>query len=158
MDEETNGVQTRFNCGMIGRSSSEEGGHGPAATAVPARTAHTCDPARQQPRPIFAAEEDYRFNLECLGKAAGEYGLAIHAYVLMTNHVHLLATPENEDSLSRTLQSLGRRYVQYFNHAYGRTGTLWEGRGGSCRIIALGAVYRRVGNMIVSGAAPGYCS
>jgi putative transposase len=78
--------------------------------------------------PICAAEEDYRFYLECLGKAAGEYGLAIHAYVLMTNHVHLLATPENEDSLSRTLQSLGRRYVQYFNHAYGRTGTLWEGR------------------------------
>lgn len=78
--------------------------------------------------PIFAAEEDYRFYLECLGKAAGENGLAIHAYVLMTNHVHLLVTPDAEDSLSRTLQSVGRRYVQYFNHAYGRSGTLWEGR------------------------------
>ncbi len=78
--------------------------------------------------PIFAAEEDYRFYLECLGKAATEHGLAIHAYVLMTNHVHLLATPDSEDSLSKTMQSVGRRYVQYFNHAYQRSGTLWEGR------------------------------
>ena len=78
--------------------------------------------------PIFAAEEDYRFYLECLGKAATEQGLAIHAYVLMTNHVHLLATPESEESLSKTMQSVGRRYVQYFNHVYRRTGTLWEGR------------------------------
>jgi putative transposase len=46
----------------------------------------------------------------------------------MTNHVHLLVTPETESSLSKTLQSIGRRYVQYFNFTYGRTGTLWEGR------------------------------
>jgi len=78
--------------------------------------------------PIFAAEEDYRYYLECLGKAAGEQGLAIHAYVLMTNHAHLLATPDSEDSLSKAMQSVGRRYVQYFNHTYQRTGTLWEGR------------------------------
>ena len=78
--------------------------------------------------PIFAAEDDYRFYLECLAKAATEQGLAIHAYVLMSNHVHLLATPEREDSLSKTMQSVGRRYVQYFNHTYRRTGTLWEGR------------------------------
>ncbi len=68
--------------------------------------------------PIFAAEKVYRFYLECLARAATEQGLAIHAYVLMTNHVHLLATPESEDGLSRTMQSVGRRYVQSFNHAF----------------------------------------
>ena len=54
--------------------------------------------------------------------------LWIHAYVLMTNHVHILASPETETSISKTLQSVGRRYVQYFNFTYKRTGTLWEGR------------------------------
>ncbi len=78
--------------------------------------------------PIFAAEEDYRFYLRCLKEAASEQGLVIHAYVLMTNHVHLLVTPESVASVSKTLQSVGRRYVQHFNHSYGRTGTLWEGR------------------------------
>jgi len=78
--------------------------------------------------PIFAADSDYRFYLLCLQEAAEAQGLAIHAYVLMTNHVHLLVTPEAETSLSKTMQSIGRRYVQYFNHVYGRTGTLWEGR------------------------------
>ncbi|HIG79427.1 MAG TPA: transposase [Cycloclasticus sp.] len=78
--------------------------------------------------PIFAATEDYQFYLNCLKDASGEHQLKIHAYVLMTNHVHLLATPENENSLPKTMQSVGRRYVQYFNHAYKRTGTLWEGR------------------------------
>ena len=78
--------------------------------------------------PIFACEEDYRFYLDCLSDAAERHGVAIHAYVLMTNHVHLLVTPEVKDSIGKTLQSLGRRYVQYFNYSYGRTGTLWEGR------------------------------
>ena len=54
--------------------------------------------------------------------------LSIHAYVLMTNHVHILASPEVETSIFKTLQSVGRRYVQYFNYTYKRTGTLWEGR------------------------------
>lgn len=78
--------------------------------------------------PIFAGDEDYVFYLECLQDAANRYELLIHAYVLMTNHVHLLASPKSEDSIPKTLQSLGRRYVQYFNHTYNRTGTLWEGR------------------------------
>lgn len=78
--------------------------------------------------PVFGAEDDYRFYLECLQEAAVRHGCAIHAYVLMTNHVHLLVTPETEGSLPKTLQSVGRRYVQYFNYTYGRTGTLWEGR------------------------------
>ena len=78
--------------------------------------------------PIFAADDDYRFYLDCLHEAAKREGMLLHAYVLMTNHVHLLATPEQANSLSRTLQSVGRRYVQYFNYTYDRTGTLWEGR------------------------------
>jgi putative transposase len=77
---------------------------------------------------IFFAPQDYRQYLEWLREAAGEYGLAVHAYVLMTNHVHLLATPAGEESLPRTMQSLGRRYVRHVNRLYGRTGTLWEGR------------------------------
>jgi putative transposase len=77
---------------------------------------------------IFAAESDYRFYLECLQDAAVRHELKIHSYVLMTNHVHLLASPAGEQSLPKTLQSVGRRYVQYFNYCYQRTGTLWEGR------------------------------
>ena len=79
-------------------------------------------------QPIFAADDDYVAYLEWLKQAAEQYGLHIHAYVLMTNHVHLLATPIAADSVGKTLQSLGRHYVQYFNFSYGRTGTLWEGR------------------------------
>lgn len=77
---------------------------------------------------IFAAEADYQFFRDALVGAADKHGLAIHAYVWMTNHVHVLATPEFDDSISKTFQSAGRRYVQYFNHAYKRSGTLWEGR------------------------------
>ena len=77
---------------------------------------------------IFAADADYQFYLRCLQEAADTHALTVHAYVLMTNHVHLLVTPATESSLSKTLQSIGRRYVQYFNFTYQRTGTLWEGR------------------------------
>lgn len=77
---------------------------------------------------IFGTDEDYEFYLECLKEAAEVNGLKIHAYVLMTNHVHLLASPTEDTSISKTFQSVGRRYVQYFNHHYNRTGTLWEGR------------------------------
>lgn len=76
----------------------------------------------------FFAETDYGFYLDCLGEAAQQYGCALHAYVLMTNHVHLLATPGQPDGLSRMMQSVGRRYVQYVNYSYRRSGTLWEGR------------------------------
>src|SRR5205085_9211047 len=72
----------------------------------------------------FFHDEDYRLYREWLAEASGEYGCAVHAYVLMTNHVHLLVTPQTEDSVPRTMQSLGRRYVRYVNSAYGRTGTL----------------------------------
>ena len=79
-------------------------------------------------QPIFATDSDYAAYREWLQKAAADYGLRVHAYVQMTNHVHLLATPMEDDSIGKTLQSLGRRYVQYFNFSYGRTGTLWESR------------------------------
>ncbi len=77
---------------------------------------------------IFMTNADHRFYLRCLKEASNEARLTIHAYALMRNHVHLLVTPETESSLPKTMQSIGRRYVQYFNHIYGRTGTLWEGR------------------------------
>ncbi len=77
---------------------------------------------------IFCADEDYRFYLEKLKLACDKHRCSIHAYVLMTNHVHLLITPHEEGSLGKALQMLGRYYVQYFNYSYHRTGTLWEGR------------------------------
>ncbi|MCH9698061.1 MAG: transposase [Gammaproteobacteria bacterium] len=77
---------------------------------------------------IFVADDDYLFYLEKLNNACQKFQCQIHAYVLMTNHVHLLMTPHSENSISRVMQSLGRYYVQYFNFQYDRTGTLWEGR------------------------------
>ena len=77
---------------------------------------------------VFYDEGDYAVYRDWLGAAAVKHGLAIHAYVLMTNHVHLLVTPRKADSVPRTMQTLGRRYVRYVNATYGRTGTLWEGR------------------------------
>lgn len=77
---------------------------------------------------IFVADEDYRFYLEKLGDACERFECELHAYVLMTNHVHLLMTPYRGDGIGKVMQSVGRYYVQYFNYAYKRTGTLWEGR------------------------------
>jgi putative transposase len=76
----------------------------------------------------FFCEDDYAQYRGWLAEAGELYRCRIHAYVFMTNHVHLLVTPEREDSLPRTMQSLGRRYVRYVNAAYRRSGTLWEGR------------------------------
>ena len=77
---------------------------------------------------IFAADADYQFFRDALVEAANKHGLTIHAYVWMTNHIHLLATPLFEDSIAKVFQSVGRKYVQYFNYTYKRSGTLWEGR------------------------------
>ena len=77
---------------------------------------------------IFAADADYQFFRDALVDAANKHGLTIHAYVWMTNHIHLLATPLFEDSIAKVFQSAGRKYVQYFNYTYKRSGTLWEGR------------------------------
>jgi REP-associated tyrosine transposase len=77
---------------------------------------------------IFVADEDYQFYLDKLKSACDKYQCDIHAYVLMTNHVHLLMTPHRENGIGKVMQTLGRYYVQYFNYQYRRTGTLWEGR------------------------------
>jgi len=63
-----------------------------------------------------------------LGEAAEKYDVKVHGWVLMTNHVHLLMTPHTDRAISRLMQSLGRRYVRYFNYKYARTGTLFEDR------------------------------
>ncbi len=76
----------------------------------------------------FYSDQDYQYYLECLYDASQKYGVLVHAYVLMTNHVHMLLTPVKKDSISLTMQSIGRRYVQYINKEYRRTGTLWESR------------------------------
>ena len=77
---------------------------------------------------IFCADADYHFYLEKLQLACKAHSCDLHAYVLMTNHVHLLITPHTERGLSKAMQKLGRYYVQYFNNCYQRTGTLLEGR------------------------------
>jgi putative transposase len=77
---------------------------------------------------IFRDPEDFQHFLQWLRDGARQFGVAIHAYVLMSNHFHLLATPQDEQGLSRMMQWLGRYYVPYFNHKYSRTGTLWQGR------------------------------
>lgn len=77
---------------------------------------------------IFYDNGDYAFYLKKLEKALSNYHCQLHAYVLMTNHVHLLITPMQDNSLSKAMQSVGRVYVQQFNQLYRRTGTLWEGR------------------------------
>jgi putative transposase len=79
-------------------------------------------------QPIFKEEADYWYYYECLRDAALRQGCAVHAYVLMENHVHLLLTPQSENAIGRMMQSVGRRYVQYFNSLRDRSGTLWEGR------------------------------
>ena len=78
--------------------------------------------------PCFFTDEDYYCYLHWLEESAHACGCAIHAYALMTNHVHLLLTPKESGAPSRLMQSLGRRYVQYANRFYRRTGSLWEGR------------------------------
>src|SRR5260370_25896838 len=78
--------------------------------------------------PIFFAPDDYALFRTWLGEAAAAQGCVIHAYVLMTNHIHLVATPHRADSLPRMMQSLGRRYGPHVNRAQRRSGTLWEGR------------------------------
>ena len=76
----------------------------------------------------FFVECDYTFYLEKLADACAKHGCDVHAYVLMTNHVHVLVTPHATDSVPRMMQTLGRNYVRYINDTYRRSGTLWEGR------------------------------
>lgn len=70
---------------------------------------------------IFFDEEDYRLYLGWMKVAAEKYACQIHSYVLMTNHVHILITPEHRNSLSRLFQYVSRYYVSYVNNTYGKT-------------------------------------
>ncbi|MFQ5642452.1 MAG: transposase [Thiogranum sp.] len=80
----------------------------------------------------FYSESDYGYYLTTLAEQAEKWQCDIHAYVMMTNHVHLLLTPRYQDSASNLMKHLGQRYVQYINRTYRRSGTLWEGRFRSC--------------------------
>jgi len=78
--------------------------------------------------PCFFGEEDYQPYLYWLGEALKKEHCALHAYALMTNHVHLLVTPDRAESIPQLIIALGRRYVQYINTTYRRSGTLWDSR------------------------------
>jgi putative transposase len=85
-------------------------------------------------QPIVHSNGDRIFLHRCLAEACRRHQVQVHAYVLMDNHFHLLATGQHRDSVARAIQCVGRRYVSYFNYLYGRTGTLWEGRYRSCPV------------------------
>ena len=82
----------------------------------------------------FYSNADYQCYLDWLAAYAEKYHCRIHAYVLMTNHVHLLVTPATTQGVSHLMKRLGQRYVQYINRTYQRSGTLWEGRFRSCLV------------------------
>ncbi|MES2942362.1 MAG: transposase [Pseudomonadota bacterium] len=77
---------------------------------------------------IFNTVADYQFFLALLYENAKKFEVALHSYVLMGNHFHLLATPQTDSGLPQMMQAVGRSYVRYFNDLQGRSGTLWEGR------------------------------
>ncbi len=85
-------------------------------------------------QPCFFADEDYRRYLDWLAEYAAKTRCHVHAYVLMTNHVHLLLSADRADAGGALMKSLGQRYVQYVNRVYRRSGTLWEGRFRSCPV------------------------
>jgi putative transposase len=98
-----------------------------ARLAVPGHPHHLLIRGNNQ-QAIFVDDQDRQRLLEALAETLRALPLALHAYVLMPNHLHLLGTPQTADTLGRAAQSLGRRYVGYFNARHGRSGTLWEGR------------------------------
>src|SRR5688500_2870931 len=84
--------------------------------------------------PCFLTDEDRKFYLLQLGRSLGRYGCELHAYCLMTNHVHLLLTPTRAESCALLMKHQGQLHSQYFNKLYKRTGSLWEGRFRSCLV------------------------
>lgn len=77
---------------------------------------------------IFISPPDHQTYLDLLTESARTFKVEVHAYVLMSNHFHLLVTPSTAEGLPLMMQAVGRRYVRYFNDLHGRSGTLWEGR------------------------------
>ena len=110
-------------------------------------------------RDCFRHATDYLVYLSNLKELAGGVGCAVHAYCLMTNHIHMLLTPSKSDSCARLMRNLGQRYVQYFNRRYKRRGTLWEGRFWSCLVNSASYVigcYRYIErNPVRAGMVPG---
>jgi putative transposase len=98
-----------------------------ARTVIPGQAMHVMVRGNNREM-IFYTEADRRIYLDWLREAAKQFSCSVHAFALMPNHVHLLMTPQNADSLAKTMQSLGRRYAQYFNQQHHRSGTIWEGR------------------------------
>jgi putative transposase len=84
--------------------------------------------------PCFRQDRDYLVYLSILRDLLRKVGCTLHAYCLMTNHVHLLLTPPTAVACALLMRTLGQRYVQYFNRRYERSGTLWEGRFRSCLV------------------------
>ena len=76
----------------------------------------------------FVEPENYQYYLGLWKENAKRYGISVHAYCLMTNHIHFLVTPHTEQSISKAMSVIGSRYAYYFNRSYKRTGTIWEGR------------------------------
>jgi putative transposase len=98
-----------------------------ARTALPGYTYHVIQRGNNH-QLIFASDADRREMLELLFEASREHTVAIHSYVLMDNHLHLLLTPTTSEGLSKLMQHIGRSYVLRFNKRQGRSGTLFEGR------------------------------
>jgi len=94
---------------------------------IPGVPVHVVQRGRSR-EPVFYDDADYQVYLSRLKEAAEKYQCQIHAYVLMTNHIHLLATPSDAQSITRMMQHIGRHFVPYFNHTYGGSGSIWEGR------------------------------
>ena len=82
----------------------------------------------------FGSNDNHAAYAVWLKEYSTKYKVDVHAWVMMTNHVHLLCTPRQEKGISSMMQALGRRYVRYFNYEYKRSGTLWEGRYKSCLV------------------------
>ncbi len=99
----------------------------PARLNLPGIPQHVTQRGNNRQACFFSAD-DYRLYLDLLAAACYKHDCALHAYVLMTNHVHLLLTPGNPDSVSRVVRDLGRDYVRTINRNHRRSGTLWEGR------------------------------
>jgi putative transposase len=99
----------------------------PARLNIPGIPQHVTQRGNNR-QACFYADEDYRLYLELLNDACRLHACHLHAYALMTNHVHLLITPSTPDGVSRVMCDLGRDFVRTFNRNYQRTGTLWEGR------------------------------
>ena len=98
-----------------------------ARLSVPGHPHHILQRGNNR-QPIFSTAPDRQIFVDLLHAACSKFAVALHAYVLMDNHFHLLATPEAVDSLPRMMQAVGRSYVRYYNNSQGRTGTLWDGR------------------------------